>query len=123
MIFLDISRAFDRVWHTGLLYIGDPLEWIADYLRDRLDGVVSDWCNLITGVPQGSILGPLWFLIFINDHTEVVHLTEMHLFANDTCISMVVFNRDQCGDIINEYLHVIHEWSEQWLSVRPRESN
>ena len=74
VIFLDISRAFDRVWHTGLLYKlrkygieGDLLEWIADYLRERqqrvcIDGVVSDWCNILAGVPQGSILGPLCFL-------------------------------------------------------------
>ena len=127
VIFLDISRAFDRVWHAGLLYKlrkygieGDLLEWIADYLRNRqqrvcLNGVVSDWCNILAGVPQGSILGPLLFLIFINDLTEVVRFTQMRLFADDTCLSIVVDNRDQCGDKINEDLHAIHEWSEQWL--------
>ena len=95
--FLDISRAFDRVRHTGLLYKlrkygieGDLLEWIADYLRDRqqrvyIDGVVSDWCNIVAGVPQGSILGPRLFLICINDLTEVVRFTQMRLFADDTC--------------------------------------
>ena len=111
--FLDISRAFDRVWHAGLLYKlrkygieGDLLERIADYLRNRqqrvcLNGVVSDWCNILAGVPQGSILGPLLFLIFITDLTEVVRFTQMRLFADDTCLSIVVDNRDQCGDKIN----------------------
>ena len=100
VIFLDISRAFDRVWHAGLLYKlrkygieGDLLEWIADYLRNRqqrvcLNGVVSDWCNILAGVPQGSILGPLLFLILINDLTEVVRFTQMRLFADDTCLSI-----------------------------------
>ena len=73
VIFLDISRAFDRVWHAGLLYKlkrigidGCLLEWIKDYLKDRqqrvcLEGVFSDWCSILAGVPQGSILGPLLF--------------------------------------------------------------
>ena len=78
-VFCDISKAFDRVWHAGLLYkleaagvTGEVLNWFKSYLSDRrqrvvLPGVSSDWTYIRSGLPQGSILGPLPFLLFIND--------------------------------------------------------
>ena len=72
-IFCDISKAFDRVWHTGLQYKlhkigidGNLLSWVADYLDDRkqkvvLDGFSSGWEGIDAGVPQGSVLGPFLF--------------------------------------------------------------
>ena len=93
---LNISRAFNRVWHVGLLHRlekngikGNMLAWIKNYLKDRqqrvcLNGQYSDWRTILTGIPQGSILGPLLFLIFINDITEVVRFTQIRLFADDT---------------------------------------
>ena len=75
MVFLDIGRAFDSVWHAGLLHKldknfikGNVLAWIKNYLNDRqhrvcLNGQFSDWRTLLAGIPQGSILGPLLFLI------------------------------------------------------------
>ena len=77
--FLDISKAYDRVWHDGLIYkiksfgISDtPLNLIGNFLSSRyqkvvLNGQSSSWVEVSARVPQGSILGPLFFLIYIND--------------------------------------------------------
>ena len=78
-VFCDISKAFDRVWHAGILHklrsignSGELLKWFSSYLVGRkqrvvLQGVESQWNYIKAGVPQGSLLGPLLFLNFIND--------------------------------------------------------
>ena len=76
MVFLDISKAFDKVWHKGLLFklerlgIKDPLpSWFGSYLTNRkqrvvIDGTMSDWKYVQAGVPLGSVLGPLLISLF-----------------------------------------------------------
>ena len=93
----NIANTYDRVWHKGLLsnlksvgLTGPLLEWFQNYLSGRkqrvvLPGGASDWVNIIAGVPQGSILGPLLFLIYINDIVNDIQST-IRLFADDTSL-------------------------------------
>ena len=99
--FLDISKAFDKVWHEGLLYklesigiSGNLLNLFRSFLNDRYQRVVingqhSDWAPILAGVPQGSILGPLLFLIYINDLPDNLN-SLVKLFADDTSLFSTV---------------------------------
>ena len=78
-VFLDISKAFDKVWHDGLIFkleqngiSGNLLRLLQNYIDDRkqrvvINGSYSDYSNIESGVPRGSVLGPLLFLVYIND--------------------------------------------------------
>ena len=126
VVFFDISKAFDRVWHKGLKYklskmgiLGNLLEWIKSYLNSRkqrvvINGIESDWIYINAGVPQGSILGPLFFLIFINDIVLEVNCS-IKLFADDATIYVVIDNVNAAGELLNHNLDKVHKWSEKWL--------
>ena len=113
--FLDISIAFNRVWHDGLLFklkqngvSGNLLGLIKSFLSDRvqrvtLNGKTSDWECIRAGVPQGSILEPLFFLIYINDLATDLK-SNVKLFANDTSFFSVVSDLLETANILNEDL-------------------
>ena len=96
-IALDISKAFDKVWHAGLLHklkaygvSGLFLDIIKSFLSDRkirvlLDGQSSSSYSINAGVPQGSVLGPTLFLIFINDLPDNI-LSKLAIYADDTTV-------------------------------------
>ena len=124
-VFLDISKAFDKVWHDGLLYklkqngiSGKLLNLISDFLSNRkqrvvLNGNYSSWTNIEAGVPQGSILGPLFFLIYINDLSENL-VTNPKLFADDTSLFSVVYDPHSSANDLNQDLEKINQWAYQW---------
>ena len=126
IIFLDISKAFDKVWHPGLLHklrkagiMGDLLAWFSDYLRNRCQRVVingqsSSWGKICAGVPQGSVLGPLMFLIYINDIVNVVR-SNIKMFADDTSLYLTVDNPITAAQTLNMDLSDIDQWSKDWL--------
>ena len=103
--FLDISEVFDKVWHLGLIFKlktycseGNLLKLLENYLTDRqqrvvLNGQISSWQNIYAGVPQGSVLHPLLFLIYINDLPD--GLTSMcKIFADDTSLFSKVIDKN-----------------------------
>ena len=125
-VFCDISKAFDRVWHAGLLaklkaagVSGNIHAWFADYLSDRkqrvvLPGTVSDWTYIRAGVPQGSILGPLLFLLYINDIVNDIG-SNIRLFADDTSLFIIVDDPVTAAGCINADLGRISNWASTWL--------
>ena len=125
-VYLDISKAFDRVWHAGLLKklealgIRNPLlQWIESYLQNRkqrvvIDGQSSEWKNISSGVPQGSVLGPILFLIYINDITDDL-VTNPFIYTDDTTLLEVVSDPVISTDRLNNDLVKISEWSDRWL--------
>ena len=100
-VFCDISKAFDRVWHSDLIckllaagVTGEVLAWFKDYLKDIKHRVVlpsatSDWVYIPAGVLQGSILGPLLFLLYINDIVTDIG-SNIRLFADDTSLFIII---------------------------------
>ena len=103
-IFFDIAKAFDKASHDGIIFkltqngiSGNLLNLLRDFLNERkqrviLNGQFSTWKNVSAGVPQGSILGPLLFLIYINDLTEGLS-TNAKLFEDDTSLISVIHNK------------------------------
>ena len=126
VVFLDVSKAFDKVWHSALLHklekngiSGNLLAWFHSYLSDRkqrvlIKGQSSNWGNINAGVPQGSVLGPLLFLIFINDIVDVVN-SNIKLFADDTSLYLTVDDPQTAAGTLNTDLSSLDDWSKQWL--------
>ena len=97
LIFLDFAKAFDKVSHKALLvklkaygFTDEIITWIKDYLTNRkqrvvIEGESSEWLDVLSGVPQGSVLGPLLFVIFINDMPNTI-ASLSKLFADDSKI-------------------------------------
>ena len=124
-IFLDISKAFDKVWHKRLLFklksngiTGFLIALIKAFLTDRchrvvLNGKCSDWKLVTAGVPQGSVLGPLFCLIYINDIVDDLS-SEAKLFADDTSLFTTVYDEAIAADQLNRGLSIISDWAYQW---------
>ena len=130
MAVLDFSKAFDRVPHKRLPVKldhygirGDALNWIRAFLTDRtqrviVEGAESDPAPVCSGVPQGSVLGPTLFLIFINDLPTQVN-SKTRLFADD-CVIYREINTDKDCQTLQNDLEALAKWEKTWgMSFHP----
>ena len=97
---------------------GCLLQWLLSYLSGRkqrvvIPGASSDWAYIQAGVPQGSILGPLLFLLYINDIVVNIN-ANVKLFADDTSLYLIVDDPNETANILNNDLETIL-WAETWL--------
>ncbi len=133
-VFLDMSKAFDKVWHKGLIYKleragirGNLLLWLKSYLTGRkmrviIDGESSEWKDIEAGVPQGSILGPLLFLIYINDIGEDLE-GNIHLYADDSNLLQPINDLDTSIATVNSDLAKLEIWTKKWkMTMNPLKS-
>ena len=127
----DISKLFDKIWREGIIFkvkqngiSGELWNLSYDFLRNRnqrviLNGRVSTWTNVNAGVLQSSILGPLFFLIYINDLADELS-SNSKIFADDTSLFSVVHNRDSSAAELNNDVAKINQWVQQWkMSFNP----
>ena len=125
VVYLDFKKAFDRVAHNELLFKlhstgigGNVWSWLKSYLTQRhqcvsINGSVSTALPVVSGVPQGSILGPLLFLIFINDLPTSVSTSTLLLFADDTkCVHPVSVPSD-CLSLQYD-INQLSSWCDKW---------
>ena len=118
--FLDISKAFERVWHEGSLFklerigiSGNLLSLVRGFLSNRFQRVVvkdqcSSWSPVLDGVPRGSILGQLYFMIYISDLPDNLQSTAK-LFADDTSLFSTMYNRNiSAGQLDSDLKHISH---------------
>lgn len=126
VIYLDFAKAFDKVPHRRLLekfkahsVEGNVLCWIESWLSGRqqrtvLNGAASGWEDVWSGVPQGSVLGPLAFIVFINDlDVACSMITIMNKFADDTKIANIVHNQADISDL-QACLNGLVTWADTW---------
>ena len=124
VIYLDFRKAFDSVPFERLLVklkaygiCGNVLNWIKSFLNDRrqrviINGTTSEWADVVSGVPQGSVLGPALFLLYINDLPDTVK-NLVKIFADDTKLFAVANNEEDCASIQTD-LNSLSEWSQSW---------
>ena len=124
-IYTDFMKAFDKVPHIRLItklrsygISNQTCVWVKNFLSNRkqkvqLNGSVSKWHNVTSGIPQGSVLGPVLFVIFINDLPLNVE-SDVYMFADDTKLYRDIANQSDI-EIIQNDINNLFKWSEKWL--------
>ena len=124
VVFIDLKKAFDTTDHNILLnklknynygVDDNALTWLHSYLTNRkqkcfVNGNSADSCPITYGVPQGSIIGPVLFLIYINDLPECLNEGLPRMYADDTNISFQSNKFDELEDLMNIKLGKLKEW-------------
>ena len=134
--FLDVEKAFDNVWHNGLrhkIFMLDlPIKmtrWLSDFLVGRIiqvnvNGFLSDKISPFTGVPQGSVLSPLLFLIYVNDLPKLHHRqNSKSQFADDTDLWVASKNVQFAAKLLRKDLRKLVEWCTKWkIKLNPEKT-
>ena len=127
VIFLDFSKAFDKVDHSCLIHKlnfygirGKLLSWLKDFLTDRYQSVIiegnqSSTTKVTSGVPQGSVLAPLLFLCFINDLPENINC-KIKLYADDVLLYSTIRSPNDCHQLQNDLI-TLEEWANKWRMI------
>ena len=121
LILLDFSKAFDKVAHEKLQKLhhcgirGEPLKWIKAFLGNRkqavvINGVSSNCIPVSSGVPQGSVLGPILFFIYIHDLPELVK-SRVRLYADNTAMYLALSSHIE-GQVLQNDLLSIEKWEK-----------
>ena len=125
IIYLDYQKAFDSIPHRRLIHklrgygiVGEVLNWISDFLMDRvqqvsINGNTSEWGEVTSGVPQGSILGPVLFIIYVNELPSLVS-SNIKMFADDMKLFAQVKDKSD-AQTLQDDLDILSEWSCKWL--------
>ena len=129
-VFLDKSKAFDPVWHEGLIcklsrngVSGKLLMLLTSFLSNRkqrsiLNGRTSKWGSIKAGVPQGSVLGPLLFLVYINVTNGL--RCSSKLFADDITLFTTVYDTHKAAADLNHDVILVNIWARKWrMSFNP----
>ena len=123
--FLDISKAFDRTWHAGLMYklqglgvTGHAWAWIRSFLSGRQvravnTGLCSQWHDTVAGVPQGSVLSPFLFLVYINDLVDCCYDTDCSLYADDVALWPLQEGKEGAA-ALQRTLDAVSRWALKW---------
>ena len=123
-IYTDFEKAFDKVPHQRLIsklysYKINKIiiDWIANFIKDRkfrvrVNGSYSEWQNVTSGIPQGSVLGPLLFLIYINDLMDCYN--RIYVFADDAKIYQHIHCPEDCK-LLQHAMTDLQTWSQKWL--------
>ena len=134
--FLDFEKAFDNVWHSGLRYKIFMLDlpnkmtrWLSDFLVGRViqvnvNGFLSDQISPAAGVPQGSVLSPLLFLIYVSDLPKPHHRqNSKSQFANDTALWAASRNVHIAGKLLQKDLRKLAKWCAKWrIKLNPEKT-
>ena len=134
VVYLDFAKAFDSVVHSKLIVklrsygVSDMiLRWIDAFLSNRfqyvrIDSCVSGLCSVISGVPQGSVLGPVLFIVYVNDISDcIASNVTVKLFADDTKLYTVITKDDDNCAQLQHSLDSIASWAEHWqLKLSPK---
>ena len=125
-IYFDFKKAFDKVPHRRLLaklegvgVKGQLLSWIKNWLTGRkqrvcVENQFSTWTETTSSVPQGSVLGTILFLIYINDLQNVVN-SDLSMFADDTKVFRVIKDKILDKSSLQEDINAMFQWSKDWL--------